>query len=146
MKNILVTLFSLTCVSLALAADVNLTGVWKLDSETVGNTSSILMPFKQDGAKLTATMKSPDGKEMTVNGKVEGKKVTWTFISEWEGNPLTVTYVGTLDDAGTSMKGTSDVQPMGIEGTFVAAKQDGAPKEEAKKDEPKKDGEKKDAK
>lgn len=141
MKNILVTLFSLTCVSLALAADVNITGVWKVDSETVGNTSSILMPFKQDGTKLTATMKSPEGKEMTVNGKVEGKKVTWSFVSDWEGNPLTITYVGTLDDAGAKMTGTSDVQPMGIEGSFVAEKQTGAQKEEAKKD-----GEKKDAK
>lgn len=145
MKNILVTLFSLTCVSLALAADVNITGVWKVDSETVGNTSSALMPFKQDGTKLTATMKSAEGKEMTVTGKVEGKKVTWSFTSDWEGNPLTITYVGTLDDAGVKMTGTSDVQPMGIEGSFVAEKQTGARKEEAKKED-KKDEVKKDTK
>lgn len=139
MKKILVTLFSLTCVSLALAADVNITGVWKVDSETVGNVSSVLMPIKQDGTKLTISMKMPDGKEVTVTGKVEGKKVTWAFTSEWEGNPLTVNYAGTLDEAGVKITGTSDVQPMGIEGTFVATKQDGAQKEGEKKDEPKKD-------
>ena len=139
MKKILVTLFSLISVSVALAADVNITGVWKVDSETAGTTSTSLIPFKQDGTKLTGTMKSPEGKDMTVTGKVEGKKVTWTFVSEWEGNALTVTYVGTLDDTGASMKGTNDVQPMGIEGAFIATKQEGAPKEAAKKEEPKKD-------
>ncbi len=134
MKNIIVTLFSLICVSAALAADVNITGVWKVDSETAGNNSSSLIPFKQDGAKLTATMKSPEGKELAVTGKVDGKKITWTFVSEWEGNALTVTYVGTLDDNGASIKGTSDVQPMGIDGTFIATKQEGALKEETKKE------------
>jgi len=135
MKNIIVTLFSLICVSAALAADVNITGVWKVDSDTVGNVSTALIPFKQEGTKLTGTMKSPEDKEQTITGKVEGKKITWSYAAEWQGNPLTITYVGTLDDTGTSMKGTSEVLPMGVEGSFVATKQDGA----QKKDEPKKD-------
>lgn len=135
MKNIVVTLFSLICVSAALAADVNLTGVWKVDSETVGNVSSVLIPFKQEGTKLTGTMKSPEDKEVTITGKVEGKKVTWSYPAEWQGNPLTIVHVGTLDDAGTTINGTSEVQPMGVEGSFVATKQ----KDEPKKEEPKKD-------
>lgn len=134
MKNIIVTLFSLICVSAALAADVNMTGVWKVDSDTVGNVSSTLIPFKQEGTKLTGTMKSPEGQEMAITGKVEGKKVTWSYDTEWQGNPLTIVHVGTLDDTGTSITGASEVQPMGVEGSFVATKQDGAQKEGPKKD------------
>lgn len=131
MKNILVTLFSLICASAALAADVNITGVWKVDAETVGNVSSNLIPFKQEGTTLTGTMKSPEDKEVAITGKVEGKKVTWSYAAEWQGNPLTIVHVGTLDDTGTTITGTSEVQPMGVEGSFVATKQ---------KEEPKKDG------
>jgi hypothetical protein len=60
-------------------------------------------------------MKSPDGKELAVTGKVDGNKITWTFVSEWEGNALTVTYVGTLDDNVAAMLALrSDIQEQAL--------------------------------
>ena len=53
------------------------------------------------------------------NGKISEKKVSWSFQSEYEGNPLTLKYSGTLESA-TKMTGTVSVDPYGVDGEFTA--------------------------
>lgn len=122
MKKLIVLLFSLASTVAVLAADASVAGIWKVESEAAGNVSVSTLTLAQDGKKLTGSTKSADGQVISVTGAVEGNKVKWTFVKDWEGNPLTITYEGTLDEAGV-IKGSTDVQPMGIEGAFTAKKQ-----------------------
>ena len=119
MKKLLIVLFSLAAAIAALATDTSVAGIWKVDTETAGNTSVATLTLEQAAKKLTGSIKMADGKVLTVTGAVDGNKVKWSFVKDWEGNPLTITYEGTVDAAG-AMSGSTEVQPMGIEGAFSA--------------------------
>lgn len=119
MKKLLTLLFSLAIASVVLAADPSLTGAWKVDSDTAGNLNSATITLKQDGNKVTGTMKGAEGNEVALKGEFDGKKVTWSYEAEWSGNKLTIVHTGTLNADG-SMSGSIEVQPMGVEGSFTA--------------------------
>src|SRR5437016_11341008 len=101
MKTVCLALFTgLTIVVLAAALD--LTGKWTLeanfdDSSTPGGGFDCA--FKQDGAQLTGTC--ADG-AVQVTGELKGHDVSWKMKAG--GTQETITYTGTVDDAGTSMK------------------------------------------
>ncbi|MEO6568575.1 MAG: hypothetical protein ABIO94_07405 [Opitutaceae bacterium] len=122
MKKLIATVLSLICAAVVFASDSSLSGSWKVESDVSGSTSASILTLAQDAQKLTGSIKMPDGQVLTVTGTVDGNKVKWSFVKKWEGNSLTITYTGTVDEAGT-ITGSTEVQPMGIEGTFVAKKQ-----------------------
>jgi hypothetical protein len=69
----------------AWAADV--TGTWKGEvSSPDGNSFSLTYTFKQDGAKLTGTVLSPQGDDRLPldNGKVEGDKISFSVKGGYE--------------------------------------------------------------
>ena len=121
MTKKLLTLFATLIASAAFAATSSLTGTWTLEQDIAGNASSAPITFKQDGEKLNGTMKGPDAKELPVKGEVKGDKVTWEYGTEYEGNPLTIKFSGTVDASG-KISGAVEVSPMGVEGTFTAKK------------------------
>ena len=121
MKKALILLFALTATLVAFAAETVLTGSWTVDNDIAGNTSTAPVVFKQEGNKLTGVIKMPEGKELAISGEIKDQKVSWKYDTEWEGNPLTMAYTGTIDASG-AMSGTVEVQPMGVEGTFTAKK------------------------
>lgn len=113
-------------------APAPVSGAWKVAGDIMGYPVDQLCTFAQDGKKLTGSCKSSDDKaNVEINGEVDDKKATWSFKTEYNGEAITVTFKGTLDDA-THLKGDIDVQPLGASGTFTAQK------EEAKKEETKK--------
>ena len=56
---------------------------------------------------------------MPVNGSIDGSKIMWKLQTEYDGNPLTLTYTATLDDSG-KIAGAVDVQPYAVTGEFTA--------------------------
>ncbi|MFL6333276.1 MAG: hypothetical protein ACJ754_08050 [Pyrinomonadaceae bacterium] len=134
MTKRLVTLLLVLAFSAApaLGQGTPLAGTWKVTGDISGYPVDQLCTFTQDGKKLAGSCKSADDKgSVEINGEVDDKKVTWSFKSEYNGQPITVTFKGTLDEP-TQFKGDIDVQPLGAPGTFSAKK------EEAKKEETKK--------
>lgn len=140
MKKIVITLaLMLACSAVPAAgqgapapAPASVSGVWKVTGDISGYPVDQLCTFVQDGKKLTGSCKSSDDKaNVEINGEVDDKKVTWSLKTEYNGEPITVNFKGTLDDA-THLKGDIDVQPLGAPGTFSAQK------EEPKKEETKK--------
>jgi type 1 fimbria pilin len=111
----------------AVAQGDSVSGTWKVTGDVVGNAVDVVCTFTQDGKKLTGTCK-PAGAEKASDaaGEVSEKKVTWKFDTQYEGQPITLTFTGTLGD-NSQLKGDIDVQPYNVSGTF-----------EAKKEEPKK--------
>jgi hypothetical protein len=56
---------------------------------------------------------------VNISGKVDEKKITWMYKSEYNGSPITVNYKGTLDST-TKITGTVNVEEYGAEGEFTA--------------------------
>ena len=105
-------------LALPLAAEV--TGKWKAEVDVAGNAATPEFTFKQDGGTLTGTYKGMLG-EAPVTGTVEGKKIRWVVKVNYDSNPVTIIYTGTIE-SDTLIKGTVDFAGQ-AEGTFTAKKE-----------------------
>ncbi len=76
--------------------------------------------FTLKDSELSGTCDGDNG-QVKISRKVEGKKVTWSFKTEYSGSPLTVAYEGNLE-SDTKMSGSSSVAEMGLVGDFTATK------------------------
>ena len=118
MKRLL-ALSVLLITSTAFAAEApNLTGQWSVHNSIAGNESDQDCKFVQTDSKITGSCKDAE-KEVQVTGSIDKNKVTWTYQSEYNGTPLTLTYTGTLDDS-NKIAGSVEVSPFGVTGDFTA--------------------------
>jgi hypothetical protein len=102
----------------AWAADV--TGTWKGEMSTPdGNSFTLTYTFKQDGAKLTGTVLSPQGDQLPLdNGKAEGDKISFSVKVDMNGG-TTFSSEGTINGDEITLKtkvegGDMDFPPMTI--------------------------------
>lgn len=119
MKSIVLSVLVLLAAAVSLCAAEGVAGKWQVHQSVMGNESDMTCTFTQTGEDLAGSCDGPRG-TMKLTGKVEGKKVSWSVNSEYEGNALTITYSGTLAADG-KMTGTLSVAPYGVEGEFTAA-------------------------
>ncbi len=96
----------------------NITGHWSIHNVIAGNENDRDCKLVQTDNKITGSCKSEDG-EVPITGSVDGNKATWSYGSEYNGTPLTLTYTASLDESGT-ISGSVDVQPFGVTGEFTA--------------------------
>ena len=104
----------------AFAADTSITGTWAIDGNVQGTPVPELCKIVQTENKLSGTCKNGD-KITPITGSVDGKKITISHPGEYQGDPLTITFAGTLNDGGVIV-GNIDVEPQGYYGTFTAKK------------------------
>ena len=109
MKRTAISIFALLAVaSVAAAADA--TGKWKGTLETDGESRELTFNLKADGGKLTGIVAGLLDRPLDVNeGKVEGSMITFSVITDWDGNAVKLVYRGEL--AGDEIKftmGTDD--------------------------------------
>ncbi|GJG88078.1 hypothetical protein tb265_32590 [Gemmatimonadetes bacterium T265] len=112
----------------ASAAD-SVTGTWRISGDVVGNPVNELCTLKQAGAAVTGSCKNADAadaKPYDVTGEVKGDTVTFRHGGDYQGTAITLTYTGTTATP-KALKGTIDVQPFGVNGTFSAAPAPAAP-------------------
>lgn len=102
------------------ADNASLAGKWKIHSSIAGNDSDSECILTQTDADISGTCKTAEGKDAKATGKVDGAKVTWSFESEYNGTPLTITYKATLGADAQKITGTVSVDPFGVEGDFSA--------------------------
>lgn len=122
LQNIALALSILTIP--AFSQDVSISGVWKVTGDIQGVRVDRDCTFTQEGKKLTGICKANTKKESSqATGEIDGKKITWTYKSDYNGNELTITFTGKLDDT-SQIKGTIDVDPASLTGTFTAVKAD----------------------
>jgi len=78
------------------AADVS--GKWTAEVQgRNGNTMTITMNLKADGDKLTGTVSGRMGDTEISDGKVDGDKVSFNVVREFNGNQFKQSYSGKLD-------------------------------------------------
>jgi hypothetical protein len=119
MKTVLLSFLVASATALSYAADApSLSGSWQIHNKIAGNESDRACTFVQNGDNLTGTCPSDRG-EVKLTGEVKGKKVTWSYRSEYEGSPITVKYDGTLQSE-TKITGTVNVAEYGADGDFTA--------------------------
>ena len=84
--------------------DVNVTGKWSLVADAGGQSLDIGVEFKQTGTDFTGTTASEMGNGTIDGGKVTGKKITGILHAEIQGNVVDFTINGIVE--GDKMTGT----------------------------------------
>ncbi len=85
------------------ASAQSVTGEWDALMSTPGGARPSKIVFKQDGEKLTGTVKREAG-DVALQGSVKGTAVQFTYTVDYNGNALVLSIAATL--SGNSMKGT----------------------------------------
>jgi hypothetical protein len=112
-------LLLVSAAALATAADnAPLSGKWQIHNSIAGNESDQACTFTQKDSDLSGTCTSDNG-NVNVTGKIDGKKVTWTYKSEYNGSPLTVNYEGTVN-SDNKISGSVSVPEFSADGDFTA--------------------------
>ncbi len=100
---------------------IDLTGTWALEVDTEFGKRTPSVTLKQEGGKLTGRYHSQLG-EVPVTGQVKEKTFTFQVTLTFEGNPVTITYTGTVDRS--IVKGQLTFGDAAA-GTFTGKKQEG---------------------
>jgi len=98
-------------------AKIDVTGAWAFEVQTEAGTGTPTVTFKQEGEKLTGHYSSAFLGEAELAGTVKGAAIEFSVSASVQGNAVTLTFAGTVDDA-NSMKGKVSFAGMG-EGTFT---------------------------
>jgi hypothetical protein len=99
----------------ALAADIDGTWSGKYSGGMGGEDMTLKYIFKADGAKLTGSSFSPDGKESPIKeGKIDGNKITFKVDVDFQGMPLKFNYKGVL--SGDEIKLSFEMDMGGMPG------------------------------
>jgi hypothetical protein len=118
----LLTLLGLLALSsLALAQSV--AGEWNAEMETPGQSAVAKVIFKQEGEKLTGTVKRASG-DAPLQGTLKGKEVKFSYSINYNGNAVTISISGLLE--GDMIKGTADIADGAFQGGWMAKRADGA--------------------
>ena len=118
MKTILISLL-LVAAAVAGAADkAALAGKWQIHINIADHESDQSCTFVQNGNDLSGTCASTGGTS-ALTGKVDDKKITWTYKVNGSSGPVTLNYRGALNSA-TNMTGSVNVEEYGVEGEFTA--------------------------
>jgi hypothetical protein len=98
-------------------AKIDVTGAWAFEVQTEAGSGTPQVTFKQDGEKLTGHYSSAMLGEADLTGSVKGSAIEFTVEASVQGNSISLTFTGTIDDA-NSMKGKVSFTGLG-EGTFT---------------------------
>jgi hypothetical protein len=94
MKSTAILTFALLLIAGAASA-ADATGKWKGSLEGEGGSRELTFNLKADGDKLTGTLAGLLDRALEVQeGKVQGSTITFSVMSEWEGNPVKLVYKG----------------------------------------------------
>ncbi len=119
MKGSGIFMFALLSLATVVAA-ADATGKWKGTLETEDGSRELTFNLKADGGKLTGIVAGLLDRPLDVNdGKVEGAIITFSVITEWDGNAVKLVYKGEM--AGDEIKFTMGIDD-GSWSTEVKAK------------------------
>lgn len=106
---------------LAAQADsaAKLQGDWRVQTSAAGRESTTTCSFTQQGEALSGTCLGSDKKPTPIQGKVEGKAVTWTYKTDSEAGPVTVVFKGSFSSA-DKLAGSILAVEFNVEGEFTA--------------------------
>jgi hypothetical protein len=103
--------FALAAIFALCAWGADVAGTWKGSIETPNGTMENTFVFKVDGSKLTGTVESgPMGQSDIAEGKVDGDKLSFVVVRNFNGNEFRMNYKGTV--SGDEIKLTIELPAM----------------------------------
>jgi hypothetical protein len=105
MKKLLLSL-ALSLAAVSAVSAQSLTGEWDGAMNTPGGLRTFKLLFRQEGEKLTGTVKRESG-DVPLEGTVVGNTVKFAYGIAYGGNPITLAVTATL--SGNEMKGEVDI-------------------------------------
>ena len=128
MKRLLMTLLAVVLLAGGAfaqdAAAPDVLGEWDLTTNSpVGETTNTV-EFRKDNDALKAFAKGEQGERPYDSVLVEGNKLTLVLTIDYQGQPMTITYSGTITDK--SINGSADFGGLAL-GSFSATKKDAEP-------------------
>ena len=110
-KYAIITFCILVLLAISLSAqEVNVTGDWEMTITTPRRDRTQGVNFKQEGEKLTVTMKGRRG-EVTAEGTVKGNEIEWTITRSTPRGEFTMTFTGKIE--GDTMSGEVQMGDFG---------------------------------
>ena len=94
-------------------------GTWDFTTVSPEGEFKSVMEVREDAGKLVAVGKNPQGERKYDSVAVEGSNITLVITIDYNGSPMTITYVGKID--GAKIEGSADYGGLAT-GTFSAAK------------------------
>ena len=95
----------LAAAAFTLAADLDVSGKWKITSKSQRGERTFDATMKQEGEKLTVTQKDREGNDVKAEGTVKAGEITWTMKRTTPMGEMVITYKGKVD--GKTMSGTT---------------------------------------
>ena len=112
-------IFALLLSLHATPASDSLAGRWQIKGDVMGNPVNEICTFTQADSVLTGNCAENENDEaMLLAGAIKDGKITFWHGGEWDGQPLTVVYSGLMSEPNV-LKGTIEVRPMNVAGTFT---------------------------
>jgi hypothetical protein len=104
MKKLLLVLLAVAMLSTCLlAADLQVGGNWETTMDSPHGKMTGPLTLQQDGAKISGTYETEHAGKLTINGKVDGEKITFTM--DVPGGQMTINFEGVKD--GDKLSGTT---------------------------------------
>jgi opacity protein-like surface antigen len=96
----------------AAASAADIAGTWKGQFQGGDGSHELTFQFKTVDGRLTGTVAGLRDRELTIDaGKVEGDTVTFSVMTEWQGNPVKLVYKGQV--AGSEIRFTMGTEDGG---------------------------------
>ena len=105
----------------ALAAQPAIFGSWTVTGDVQGYPLNETCVFTQTKDKISGPCTNSDGKTYDATVTLTDQKVVFVHGGEYQGQALTLTFTGTLNDKG-ELSGDIYVDPLAVDGTFTAKK------------------------
>jgi hypothetical protein len=119
-KVIWATLLMSSFAVTSYAADgTSISGKWKVHSVIDGDESDVTCNFTQKDKDLSGSCTTDKG-EKTMSGKIDGKTISFSYDSEYDGSPYTAKYSGSFDASGQKLIGAVVIDAFGVDGDFTA--------------------------
>ena len=96
-------------------------GEWDLTTLSPVGENTNTVEFRQEADGIKAFAKAPQGERAYDSTSVDGAKVTLVLTIDFQGQPMTITYVGTVAD--NQINGSADFGGL-AQGSFSAKRKD----------------------
>ena len=106
----------------AASAVMQIAGQWEMTVNTPQGANASTVTITQNGSEFGGAMVSEIGRLEISNGRIDGRRLTWTSTLTMSGQTIPLSFDGSLDgERGDAMSGTVQLGPMGS-ATFTARK------------------------
>ena len=109
MKRVFGSGLALLCAVSALAyaqATANVGGEWDMTINSPQGSNKVLLKLKQEGDKLSGSVKNARGEAPLTSAAIKGDEVTIVMTIQFQGGDMVITYTGKVEKE--SMKGDAD--------------------------------------